>query len=269
MTSSQDFAGKTVVVTGSSSGIGRSTAQQLLERGAEVIGLDRNPGDLDIPHIQIDLADSESIGRAADAVPARVDALVNAAGVSSGIGDPLKVVGINFVGLRELTGLIVPRMPADSYIASTSSLAAAAYRDHRDAVLELIATPDRDAALAWCSAHPDELGVGYSLSKEAVVYWTARQAVPLAARGIRINATAPGVTETPILDASIASLGTAYLDAIPKPLGRLATADEQARVLVFLVSAGASYLSGQTLWVDGGYSAGIESGDYPPMAVKR
>jgi NAD(P)-dependent dehydrogenase (short-subunit alcohol dehydrogenase family) len=77
------------------------------------------------------------------------------------------------------------------------------------------------------------------------------------------------VTETPILDASIAALGRGYLDAIPKPLGRLATADEQARVIEFLAGSGAAYLAGQTLWVDGGYGAGIASGAYPPMAVSR
>ncbi|WP_439956452.1 SDR family oxidoreductase [Nocardia nova] len=93
-----------------------------------------------------------------------------------------------------------------------------------------------------------------------MVCYTAAKALEFARRGIRINCAAQGLTETPILDYSVRSLGQDYLDAIPKPLGRLATAEEQASVLCFLVGTGASYLSGQTIWVDGGYLAGVESG---------
>lgn len=75
---------------------------------------------------------------------------------------------------------------------------------------------------------------------------------PLGARGIRINCTGPGVTETPILDQLRTAYGQGFLDDIPKPLGRVAGPAEQASVLLFLNSAAASYISGQVLWVDGG-----------------
>jgi NAD(P)-dependent dehydrogenase (short-subunit alcohol dehydrogenase family) len=74
----------------------------------------------------------------------------------------------------------------------------------------------------------------------------------LGAKGIRINCTGPGVTETPILDQLRATYGQQYLDDIPKPLGRVAEPAEQAAVLAFLNSQAASYISGQILWVDGG-----------------
>ncbi|KAA9144446.1 SDR family oxidoreductase, partial [Microbacterium lushaniae] len=147
--------------------------------------------------------------------------------------------------------------------------AASGYREHRPAALAFLSLPDWDDAAAWCVAHPEEVGAGYSFSKEAVIAYTASRSVALAARGIRINATAPGVTLTPILDATIARLGAEYLDTIPKPLGRLATADEQARVMVFLAGEGASYITGQTIWVDGGYTAGVETGEITPFAVNR
>lgn len=258
---SEDFSGRTVVVTGASSGIGAATARQLRSRGARVVGLDRNTPDVaGVEYVAVDLADSASIARAVEHLPDVVHGLVNAAGVSSGIGDPLTVVSINFVGTRELTEALVGRMPADSYVVCVSSLAAANHRARRDLLLELLRTNDRTDALQWCREHPDELGNGYALSKEAIVTYTAAMAVPLAHTGIRINCTAPGVTDTPILRDSVASLGQAYLDAIPKPLGRVATAEEQARVVVFLAGPGASYVAGQTIWVDGGYTAGAQTG---------
>ncbi len=79
-----------------------------------------------------------------------------------------------------------------------------------------------------------------------------RSAVSLGARGIRINCTGPGVTETPILDQLRTAYGQAFLDDIPKPLGRVSEPGEQASVLLFLNSPAASYISGQVVWVDGG-----------------
>ena len=77
-------------------------------------------------------------------------------------------------------------------------------------------------------------------------------ATPLGARGIRINCTGPGVTETPILDQLRTAYGQGFLDDIPKPLGRVSEPAEQAAVLLFLNSRAASYISGQVVWVDGG-----------------
>jgi len=68
----------------------------------------------------------------------------------------------------------------------------------------------------------------------------------------RINCTGPGVTETPILDQLRTAYGQAFLDDIPKPLGRVAGPAEQSSVLLFLNSRAASYITGQVLWVDGG-----------------
>lgn len=266
----EDFTGRTVVVSGCSSGIGAATADQLLARGARVIGLDLNsPAVPGIEYVEVDLASSASIERALASLDGEVHGLVNAAGVSAGINDPLKVVSINFAGLRELTEGVVERMPPDSYVVNTSSLAAADYALRLDLLRDLVSTADREQALQWCREHPDALGNGYALSKEAVIAYTSARCVAFAQRGIRINCTAPGVTDTPILRHSVASVGQAYLDAIPKPLGRIATPEEQASVLVFLASPGASYLTGQVLWVDGGYTAGVAAGEIEPMALKR
>jgi len=74
----------------------------------------------------------------------------------------------------------------------------------------------------------------------------------LGAKGIRINCTAPGVTDTPILDQLRSAYGQEFLDAFRTPLGRVSEPSEQAAVLVFLNSKAASYITGQVIWVDGG-----------------
>jgi NAD(P)-dependent dehydrogenase (short-subunit alcohol dehydrogenase family) len=248
------YDGRRAVVTGCASGIGEHVVRQLTELGAEVIGLDKRRPSYSINEFhEVDLADQGSIESAVAAVVGPLDALFNVAGVSSGIGDPPLVVTINFLGTRHLTEALIPKMAAGSSIVSVSSLAAAAYREHLTSVAPLLNTATMQEGIDWCRAHPDQLaGGGYQLSKEAIILYTMRNATVLGARGIRINCTGPGVTETPILEQLRTAYGQDFLDDIPKPLGRVSGAAEQASVLIFLNSEAASYISGQILWVDGG-----------------
>jgi NAD(P)-dependent dehydrogenase (short-subunit alcohol dehydrogenase family) len=247
------YDGRRAVVTGCASGIGEHVVRLLTELGADVVGLDRRRPAFPINEFhEIDLADSDSIDSAVASVGGRVDTLFNIAGVSSGIGNPPLVVTINFLGLRHVTEALLPRMGAGSTIVSVSSLAAAAYREHLRSVAPLLNTVTMGEGIEWCHRHADELDGGYQLSKEAVILYTMQSATPLGSRGIRINCTGPGVTETPILDQLRTAYGQAFLDDILKPLGRVADPAEQASVLVFLNSPAASYISGQVLWVDGG-----------------
>ncbi|MGX9792889.1 coniferyl-alcohol dehydrogenase [Mycobacterium sp. MMS18-G62] len=252
------YDGKRVVVTGCASGIGEHVARQLTELGAEVVGLDMRRPAVQLKEFhEVDLADSASIDRTVKSIGGHVDSLFNVAGVSSGIGNPLLVVTINFLGTRHLTEALAPSMPDGSSIVSTSSLAAAGYLENRDTIAGLLATGTMAEGIAWCNDHPDAIADGgYRLAKEAIILYTMKNAGPLGARGIRINCTGPGVTETPILDQLRTAYGQDYLDDIPKPLGRVSNPAEQAAVLVFLNSQAASYVTGQVLWVDGGNIAG-------------
>jgi NAD(P)-dependent dehydrogenase (short-subunit alcohol dehydrogenase family) len=252
------YDGRRVVVTGCASGIGEHVARQLTELGAEVVGLDRRRPVLQLKEFhEVDLADPVSISQAASAIGGHVDSLFNVAGVSSGIGDPVLVVTINFLGTRRFTEALIPTMPAGSSIVSVSSLAASDYLEHKHVTAGLVDTPTFDEGIEWCRLHPDALADGgYRLSKEAIILYCMKNAVPLGASGIRINCTGPGVTETPILDQLRSAYGQDYLDTIPRPLGRVAEPSEQAAVLVFLNSTAASYITGQVLWVDGGNVAG-------------
>ncbi|MDT5315680.1 MAG: hypothetical protein QOE74_4700 [Mycobacterium sp.] len=249
-----DYDGRRVVVTGCASGIGAALVGQLRELGAHVIGLDLRPPAFELNEFhQVDLSDPASIEAAVATLGDRVDSLFNVAGVSSGIGDSLLVVKINFLGTRHLTEAVVPRMPNGSSIVSVSSLAASGYAENIGQVAGLLGTGSFTDGLRWCHDHPDaHADGGYRLAKEAIILHAMANAVPLGAKGIRINCTGPGVTETPILDQLRTRYGQQYLDDIPKPLGRVSNPEEQAAALVFLNSRAAGYVTGQVLWVDGG-----------------
>jgi NAD(P)-dependent dehydrogenase (short-subunit alcohol dehydrogenase family) len=258
------YDGKRVVVTGCASGIGEHVARQVTELGAEVVGLDLRRPALQLKEFhEVDLSEPASIDRAIASIEGPVDALFNVAGVSSGIGDPLRVVTVNFLGTRRFTEALVPMMPPGSAIANVSSLAASAYRENAVVTAGLLDTESMSDGIEWCRRHPEPVadGGGYRLSKEAIILYGMANVGTLGAKGIRINCTAPGVTETPILDQLRGAYGQKFLDSFQTPLGRVADADEQATVLVFLNSDAARYITGQVIWVDGGAVAERIFGD--------
>ena len=258
------YDGRRAVVTGCGSGIGAEVARQLTELGAEVVGLDLKAPAFAVKEFhELDLSDSASIDTAVAAIDGPVDVLFNIAGVSSGIGDPLRVVTIDFLGTRHFTEALIPSMPSGSAIASVSSLAASEYRANAAVTAGLLDTATMAEGVEWCEQNPQPVsdGGGYRLAKEALILYGMVNVTALGAKGIRINCTAPGVTDTPILDQLRSAYGQEFLDSFKTPIGRVAGPDEQASVLVFLNSNAARYITGQVIWVDGGTVAARVIGD--------
>lgn len=250
------YDGRHVVVTGAASGIGSRVAAECARLGARVTGLDRQHPESGAPitdFVPVDLADAGSVAAAAAAIDGPIDVLFNVAGVSSGIGDPLAVVTVNFLGTRALTEAVLPAMPEGAAIVNVSSLAARDYRANAAVTTGLLDTAGMAEGIDWCLANPAALADGgYRLSKEALILWAMRLTGPLGERGIRVNTSAPGVTDTPILEQLRSAYGQQFLDSFVAPLGRHCRPEEQAAVLLFLGSGAASYLTGQVIWVDGG-----------------
>jgi NAD(P)-dependent dehydrogenase (short-subunit alcohol dehydrogenase family) len=255
------YDGKRVVVTGCASGMGQEAARELIDLGAHVVGLDIAEPTVGVKEFhRIDLSDPASIDAVAAAIGGPVHALFNIAGISSGAADPLKVAQVNFLGTRRLTDALLPGMEAGSSIACVSSLAAAGYLTNIPTVQEFLAAGAFDAGRAWLESHPEALGNGYNFAKQAIIVWVMQQGVELGPRGIRINCIGPTVTDTPFLADTIKTYGEGFIDAFPKPLGRVSRPDEQARALIFLNSDAASYITGTVLWTDGGYMGGAVTG---------
>jgi NAD(P)-dependent dehydrogenase (short-subunit alcohol dehydrogenase family) len=220
--------------------------------------------------VPVDLSDRGSIEAGTAGVTAPVDALFNCAGLSGGGGPALVVMRVNFIGLRHLTTRLLPMMAPGGAIASIASTGGMGYQDNIAAVRDFLAVEGFEPSVAWCEGHPEQFERGgYTFSKQALIVWTMLQAGDLAAKGIRINCTGPGMTATPMLQDSAKLLGQEYLDRFPRPLGRDATPEEQAWPLIFLNSRAASHVSGQLLWVDGGLVNGLAVGTIDRALVGR
>ena len=253
--------GKTIVITGVSSGIGARTAELALQLGADVIGVDRRePATPGPSFVAGDLSTAAGVAEIANCLPQRFDALCNIAGVSGTLG-AAKTLAINFYGLRALSIALASRVREGGAIVNVASIAGYGWRanlDRAKALVEVEGFPDRPGVAGNYSVDDGE---GYPVSKEALLLWTQRAAHdPLFRdRGVRVNAVSPGPVATPILREFRAVFGDARVDADIAAVGRAGTAADIAPAVLFLCSDGARWINGANLPVDGGLEAAINA----------
>lgn len=241
---------RNVVVTGGASGIGAATARLFASRGDTVTVMDLSPTS-EHPFIEVDLTSTDSIDRAVQQLDFPVDVLCNIAGVA-GTAPVQTVMAVNFLGLRELTGAVVPRMPDGGCVVNLASTAGWYWRDSLGPLKDLLSLATFVDGLEWAAAHLPTGYDAYVRSKQAVVVWTTLAAQEHLGR-IRVNSVSPGPVETPLLASFYASMGNAELDPLTaRAGGRNGTADEIANVIAFLASAEASWINGTDIVTDGG-----------------
>jgi glucose 1-dehydrogenase len=258
----QGIRGKRVLVTGGSSGIGQAIAVRFGQEGASVaINYRKGKEEAEATHEQIHAA-IEACGRQIAAAGAR-HILVQA-----DVAQEDEIRAMMEATARELGGLDIlinnagiqiaadsHELTAEQYDRVLNINARGAFLCAREAIRQFLAAGKPGVIINVSSVHqviPKPRFLSYSMSKGAMQNLTQTLALEYAGRGIRVNGIGPGATVTPI--------NRAWIDDPEKraeverhiPLGRAGTAEEMAAVTVFLCSDEAAYITGQTLFVDGG-----------------
>jgi 3-oxoacyl-[acyl-carrier protein] reductase len=232
---------KVILITGSSRGIGAATARLAKQYGATVIlhgktdsnELKRLSKEICSPYIYCDVTDEEAVKREVRSI-GRVDILVNNAGINPSktfieltSNDWKEIIGVNLLGPVYFSRVVLPGMMERSYgkIINISS-----FKGHN-----------------YVSGKP-----AYAASKAAVMRITSSMAEEFAPYGINVNAVAPGFTETEMTTSTMSPKILSQINKIP--LKRIAKPKEIAEAILFLASDKASYITGQTITVDGGLS---------------
>lgn len=242
------------VVTGGATGIGAGIKNRLRDEGHEVIVIDIKDAD-----IIADLSTTEgrqiAIEKTRDRAAGGLDGLVTCAGVGANVTDNVLVAQLNYFGTVELIegfkDLLVANGGSVVLIAST-----AAPNNKTPEFVELLLAGELEQAVEYAPKIPGH--AVYSGTKQAVTRWMRRHVVDYASVGVRINAIAPGYTETPLNDE--AEKTVEYGDAIRTfkasiPVGYSAKPEDQAAVACFLLSDEARFVCGAIIFVDGGHDA--------------
>jgi NAD(P)-dependent dehydrogenase (short-subunit alcohol dehydrogenase family) len=242
--------GRHAIVTGAGSGIGQQVALQLLEAGARVTAVDINDAGLEPVRaaggtaLVLDLADLEQRAKVVEA--ARQDpphALVNAAAI-------LQVIPVADVDADVFRRHFTVNVEAVWFLCRDIGAVMA----EGGAIVNFSSPSAR-----W--AYTLETAV-YGATKTAIQGVTRSFAIHLAPRGIRVNAISPGITDTPMQERVLREVsrlrGLSYEELSSSrtnlvPLKRSAPPSEMAGVVVWLLSDTAAYITGQTIYVDGGY----------------
>jgi meso-butanediol dehydrogenase/(S,S)-butanediol dehydrogenase/diacetyl reductase len=236
----------TAIVTGAARGIGLATTKLFVSKGYRVAMVDRDKAELktaaadleNVLGVNCDVSQEDQVNTMVQNVlqwSGRIDVLVNNAGVA------------DFAAIQDTTferWQTVMRTNLDG-VFLCSQAALDALRESRGCIVNI-------ASISGLRA--STLRVAYGTSKAAVIHLTKQQAAELGEWGIRVNCVAPGPVKTKLAAAvHTPDIVSAYHDAIP--LNRYGSEEEIARVIVFLASSEASYLTGQMIAVDGGFDA--------------
>lgn len=251
-----------IVVTGGASGVGAALVERLRQAQHEIHVLDvAVPTDTDgIEFVSCDLSDQNAIDAAIEQLPTPIDALANVAGIARA-DSGTTVLAVNFFGLRHLTDRLFDRLSEQAAVVNVSSVAGRDWAPRYDKLKPVLETPSMAEGLSWCAEHQDWVDRDpYSLSKRLVTAYTLREAQRFMREDRTINCVSPGNIDTPLYPQFEALMGEEHSRWMIAQAGRTSTPGEIAEVIDMLLTSRCARLNGVDIPVDGGYTAGLESG---------
>ena len=230
------FDGQVAIVTGAASGLGLAIARKLLAEGAQVVALDLNEGSVPVS-FAIDLTKEEQVASVVNQIAerfGRIDILVNSAGVTGATNIKSHEVDtqnlrfvfeVNFMASFFMSRAVLPWMLKNNY----------------GRILHIASVAGKEGNAGM---------LAYSASKAAVIGMTKVQGKEYAESGITVNALAPAVIQTPMVDAMPETQVKYMTDKIP--MKRCGTLDEIAHMAAFIVSRETAFTTGFTFDMTGG-----------------
>jgi NAD(P)-dependent dehydrogenase (short-subunit alcohol dehydrogenase family) len=250
---------RTIAITGAASGLGRALAERLTKDGARVIRVDLRDSDVDT-----DLATDAGRAAAVHGIESEAGGTLDGLVVAAGVGpyeEPALVVSVNYFGAVGLLDRLLPALERGERSAALAIASIGAF------FLDNVDAPLVDACLDEGESRALERSgfvtgsQAYSSTKRALIRAVRRRAAEWGARGVRLNALAPGSMDTPMLDGVLADEVTGpQTRAMPIPLAHTATAEEIAGTAAFLIGPDAGYVHGTQLVADGG-ALGVVTGE--------
>ncbi|MEH6634198.1 MAG: SDR family oxidoreductase [Halioglobus sp.] len=241
-------------MTGGATGIGAAIKQRLREEGHKVIVVDIKNADI-IADLSAKEGRQAAIAALRDAAKDGLDGLVTCAGLGANVPNHPLITQVNYFGTVELIAglkdLLAAKRGAIVLISSNS-----AAMNNSPQFVDLLLCGEEEEALRFSETIAAQ--EVYSGTKQAVARWMRSNVVDYAAAGVRMNAVAPGYTQTPMTEQveSDPTYGPAIKEFMSSiPVGFPGKPEDQAAAVSFLLSPQARFICGSVLFVDGGHDA--------------